>query len=151
MPRPLLPVLLAPLAAGCLLEADLPPDWEDAEPVAALVQTECGGDPYEGADERLEAEGGGGEVSLSYREAHFRCEQEVEAFYLLEGDTLSVLVQPIDMDPGAVAGCDCLYDVDITVDGLEVGALNVALFRRWDNLNDPNDPVAIDSAEVEVE
>ncbi len=144
-------ILLAALAAGCEILPDLPESWEGAEPVASLVQAECDGDPYEGADEHIEVVASPGEVQLTYREAHFRCEQEVEAFYLLDGTDLSILVQPIDMDPENVAGCDCLYDIDITVDGLDTGALTVEVFRRWDNINDPNDPVGIDAAEVEIE
>ena len=47
----------------------------------------------------------------------FRCAQSVEGFWLAEHDTLHVLVQPIDMDPSEVAGCDCLYDLSMTVPG----------------------------------
>jgi hypothetical protein len=146
-----IPVLFAALAAGCLLIPDLPVGWEDAEPVASLVQAECGGDPYDGAEGSLEASLAGDELSVAYGEAHFRCEQEVEAFYVLEGDVLSILVQPIDMDPVSVANCDCLYDVDLTVDGLDSADLTVELYRRWDNINDPNDPVLIASLEAGAE
>ena len=150
MTRRLLAVTLLPLAtAACA--PDLPEDWADALPVASLTQGACDGDPYAGdPNERLEAEGGAGQATLHYREAHFRCEQDVEGFYLLDGGTLSVLVQPIDMDPSAVAGCDCLYDIDMEVAQLPAGTLTVDLFRRWDNINDDNDPVAIGSAEIEI-
>lgn len=148
--RPLLGCLLL-LAAGCAFTANLPEDWKDAEPVPSMSQSECDGDPYESYDEHIEASGGAGQVEIHYQEAHFRCEQEVEAWSLLEGDTLSILVQPIDMNPRNIAMCDCLYDIDITVEGLPAGALTVDLYRRWDEINDPNDPVFIDSAEVEID
>ncbi len=148
MSRYLLHILLAALAAGCQLSPDLPEGWEDAEPVSSLVQAECDGDPYDGAEGFLEASAAAGEVVVTYGDAHFRCAQDVEAFYRLEGAVLSILVQPIDMDPKNVAACDCLYDVDLTVDGLDAGALTVELFRRWDNINDPNDPELVDSVEL---
>jgi hypothetical protein len=141
--------LLPLLATACA--PDLPEDWADALLVPTLTQGACDGDPYAGdPDERLEAEGGAGQATLHYLEAHFRCEQDVEAFYLLDGDALSVLVQPIDMDPSMVAACDCLYDIDMEIPDLPAGALTVELFRRWDNINDDNDPVAIGSAEIEI-
>ncbi len=151
MTRTMLAVLFASLAAGCQLIADLPAGWEDAEPVSSLVQAECDGDPYEGSNEMVDATPGIDAVDVSYTEAHFRCAQDVEAFYLLEGDVLSILVQPIDMDPGAVAGCDCLYDIDLSVDVETTTPLTVELYRRWDNINDPNDPVYIGTAAVEDE
>lgn len=140
--------LLPLLTAACA--PDLPEDWADAQPVSSLTQGACDGDPYGDSDERLEAEGGAGQASLHYLEAHFRCDQDVEAYYLLEGDTLSVLVQPIDMDPSSVARCDCLYDIDIEIADLPAGTLTVDLFRRWDNINDDNEPVAIGSAGIEI-
>jgi len=147
-----LSVLLAALAAGCLSAPDFPEGWEEAEPVDSFEQTECGGDPYEGDyEETVEVVAGTGSIEIGYAEAHFRCEQDVEAFYLLEGDTLSVLVQPIDMDPRETAKCDCLYDIDLTVLELPAGALTVDVFRRWDNINDDNEPVWVGSAEVEID
>lgn len=91
-----------------------------------------------------------GAASLDYREAHFRCEQDVEGYYQIEGDTLSVLVQPVDMNPSQTAKCDCLYDIDMEIGDLAAGSLTVELFRRWDNINDDNDPVAVGEAEVEI-
>jgi hypothetical protein len=59
-----------------------------------------------------------------------------------------VLVQPIDMNPSAVAACDCLYEIRMTVP-VEVPA-TVTLYRRWDALNEPNDPVEIGSVDVRL-
>lgn len=127
------------VAAAC---TDLPADWRGARPVVELVQRECSGSPYEGThDERIEATGDD-LTTLRARELHFRCEQDVAAFQLADGDGLKVLVQPKNMNPKAVAACDCLYDVDLTLDA-EVAPGRVSLWRRWDNLNDNNDPVFI--------
>ena len=89
-------------------------------------------------------------VSLEYRAAHFRCEQALEGFARISGGKLGVLVQPVDLIPSAVAGCDCLYDIGIAIEDLKKGSLAVELYRRWDNLNEPNDPEKVGSAEVQI-
>lgn len=130
---------------GC--SADLPAGWEDATPVDALVQHKCDGSPYddEKHDERVASDLTGDPLEVQVFEAHFRCAQDVEAFFTRDGDQLDVLVQPIDMDPAAVAACDCLYDLDIEVTTTDEPPTSVTVFRRWDNLNDANDPVEIGS------
>lgn len=124
---------------------DLPAGWEDAEPVTSLFQAECDGNPYEDYATTVDATLGGDPVSIEVGEAHFRCAQDVEGYYRMEGETLEVLVQPIDMKPGVVAACDCLYDLSIEVAGVQ--ATSVDVYRRWDALNEPNDPVLMGSAE----
>lgn len=136
MIRSLVPSLVLSLGA-C---ASLPAGWEDATSIADFTQAECSGSPYEEYDERAEATVADGAVTVEVSQSHFRCEQDVEGFYRMDGDTLQVLVQPVDMNPRIVAGCDCLYDLNMTVD---VDASEVEVFRRWDDLNDDNDPVAI--------
>lgn len=129
---------------GC---ADLPEGWEDAEPIPDFYQRQCaGGDPYEDYDERVEASATADAVSVDYLEAHFRCAQDVEGFYKRSGDQVDVLVQPVDMNPSQVAGCDCLYDINMTLP-VEPPS-TVTVYRRWDNLNSPNDPVKIATVEA---
>ncbi|RLB48535.1 MAG: hypothetical protein DRJ42_23000 [Deltaproteobacteria bacterium] len=137
------------LFAGCA-GPDLPWGWEDAQPVES-TQTECVGNPYEAHDEHIEVAGGASWIDVDYLEAHFRCDQEVEAFRRGNGASIEFLVQPVDMNPSVVTACDCLYNVTITVPGLATGDYAVSLFRRWDNLNDPNDPLLIGSASGVVE
>lgn len=123
--------------------ADLPEGWAGASPLP-LTQSACDGDPYAGdPNERVEAGEDG--ASVRYLEAHFRCEQDVEAFGLEQDGVLGVLVQPVDMNPRVVARCDCLYNLDIGLQGSTAG--EVELWRRWDNLNDPNEPVYVGSVE----
>ena len=124
---------------------DLPAGWEDAEPIADFHQAACEGDPYGKFEPTVSAAESDGGLAITYDKAVFRCEQDVEGFYKLDGDTVSVLVQPIDMNPSIVAGCDCLYTLDM---GVEATGATVEMWRRWDNLNDPNDPVLIDTVEV---
>ncbi|AUX34148.1 hypothetical protein SOCE836_063160 [Sorangium cellulosum] len=137
------------LAVGC--GADLPEGWEDAEAIEGLTQSECTASAYDTTvKETLAATPERGAVHIDYGAGHFRCAQEVEGFVRIAGGKVGVLVQPVDMDPSAVAGCDCRYDIGMTIKGLSKGAVAVDLYRRWDNLNEPNDPVKIGSAEVEI-
>jgi hypothetical protein len=131
--------------------ADLPEGWETAKAIEGLTQTECKGSALdETIMEQLVATPEAGAVRLKYNAAHFRCEQEVEGFVRIGSGKVDVLVQPVDMDPSAVAGCDCLYDIGMAIKGLPKGAVDVELYRRWDNINDPNDPEKVGSAEVQV-
>ncbi|MEZ4320759.1 MAG: hypothetical protein R3F61_24975 [Myxococcota bacterium] len=134
-------VLFAGVLAGCA--PDLPAGWEDAEPVASLEQAECSGNPYEAFDERFEADLESDPLVVRAFETHFRCAQDVEGYFREVGDAVEVLVQPVDMTPKAVAGCDCLYDLTIEVGARDTPPASVSLFRRWDSLNDDNEPVAI--------
>lgn len=71
---------------------------------------------------------------------------DVEGWYR-EGDAaVDVLVQPVDMSSRSVARCDYLYEVTMTVPVAPPVLLTVD--RRWDNLNDDNDPVKVGSADV---
>ncbi len=127
---------------------DLPAGWESAEPLP-IVQSGCGRSALDDHDERLELAAKAGAIQLAYKDAHFRCEQEVEGFLKKSGATFEVLVQPRDMDPSGVDKCDGLYDITAELSA-SAGAATVKLFRRWDDINEPNQPVAIGSAEVAV-
>ncbi|MCA9567058.1 MAG: hypothetical protein KC656_04410 [Myxococcales bacterium] len=129
--------MLAFLVVAC--GPDLPVGWEDAEPVASLVQHECDGTPYEPYDVTLDADLSGSPVSAAVHNAHFRCAQDVEGFWQWSGDALQILVQPSDMNPRIVAGCDCLYDLDITVEA-DGTPTSLEVWERQDALNDPNEP-----------
>jgi hypothetical protein len=86
-----------------------------------------------------------------YLDAHFRCEQSVEGFLRESGSAVDLLVQPIDMNPTSVAMCDCLYEIVMIVKPLAAGQHDVTLYRRWDAINEPNDPVLIGTAQAQVE
>jgi hypothetical protein len=147
--RNMIMVIGALMLVGC--SADLPEGWETAEAIEGLKQAECKGSAYdETVKEQLVATAEAGAVKVEYSAAHFRCEQKVEGFVRRGSGKVDVLVQPVDMNPSAVAGCDCLYDIDMAIQGLSKGKVDLGLYRRWDNLNDPNDPEKVGSAEVEV-
>lgn len=134
-------VVAVGVLGGC--GPDLPEGWKAAEPVDSLTQASCAGSPYEPHDERITSDLEPDPLHVDYLRAHFRCEQEVEAFWQRDGEGVEVLVQPVDMRPSVVAGCDCLYDVAIDVAVLPSAPEAVTLFRRWDALNEPNPPVRI--------
>ena len=143
---------LPALLAGC--EPDLPEGWEDAVAVDDFTQEECDGSPMDtGWESTVSATAVDPGIRVVGDNLPFRCEQEVEGFYraeFLDSDPMkhevAILVQPVDMDPRSVAMCDCLYRVEASVP--EAPPAKVYLYRRWDNINDPNDPVLVGSIEV---
>ncbi|MBN1337304.1 MAG: hypothetical protein JXB39_15200 [Deltaproteobacteria bacterium] len=138
-------VTLLGLLVACA--PDLPAGWEDAEGIEDFTQDECGGSPYDtGWESTVEANADNPGLRVVGDDLHFRCEQDVEGFYRVDGTAVDVLVQPVDMNPGLVAGCDCLYRVEASIP--EEPPATVTLYRRWDNLNDENDPVLVGSVEV---
>jgi hypothetical protein len=147
-------IALSASAVGCgsatnpSSSADLPTGWKNASSVTQFLQFSCQGSALEGGDERMEARGAEHEVLIEYFDAHFRCAQDVEAFSKEKGNNLDVLVQPVDMDPEGVAGCDCLYEIHMVVDTEKEQDYGLTLYRRWDNWNDDNDPVEVASQDV---
>jgi hypothetical protein len=109
--------------------------------VEKLMQMTCSGSQFD-TPESLSHSGPGAELTVIYEHAHFRCEQPVEAYLREEAQSLELLVQPIDMNPDAVAGCDCRYQISMQI-SLDSDAHQLTLFRRWDNLNAPNPPVRV--------
>jgi hypothetical protein len=132
-------------------DSDLPAGWETAERVEELSQAPCGGSALrDDIPEELGWSAADTGLTVTYDHAHFRCVQDVEAFIRRGKDALDLLVQPIDMNPTAVAGCDCLYDIALQVSAPR-GDYALTLYRRWDNINRPNTPVKIGEAEISVE
>jgi hypothetical protein len=142
---------LAFALVACAAESgpDLPEGWADAERIESFEQSQCSrsalsaGAPAEAMEWNADDAG----LKVDYRNAHFRCEQAVEGFVRRSSDAIDLLVQPVDMVPTAVAGCDCLYGVSMELQALP-GEYTLKLFRRWDNLNDPNPLVEIGTARV---
>jgi hypothetical protein len=130
---------------------DLPDGWNQAVRAKSFVQTACPGSDMLFSDEAASFTGGAGNIGVAYKQAHFRCEQKVEGFWKGTGDSVDILVQPIDMYPAAVAMCDCGYDITFVVEPVSPGSHLTTLYRRWDGMNNPNDPVLIESASVIVQ
>lgn len=139
---------IPPLLLLCAC-TDLPEGWEDARRVSDFTQSDCDGSPYDTAtpDPTVTAQSLEDDVvALSAEPLTFRCAQEVEGLWRSDGATVDLLVQPVNMHPKVVAGCDCLYRIDATV--IVPGAEVVTVWRRWDALNEPNDPVLVGEATV---
>ena len=143
--------LMTAFGASCAgTDADLPTGWEDAARIENLVQHDCQSsalaiDPPEG----VRFAPGASQLEVTYDHAHFRCEQRVEGFVRQSKGTLELLVQPIEMDPSSVARCDCRYEIAIQLP-VRSGSYAAKLYRRWDNVNDPNPAVEIGRAELTV-
>lgn len=149
-------VALTIFALGCSGTDDepggpeLPAGWAGAQRIGDFRQTACGGSALEPHDERIEVTAGRGALLVDYSDAHFRCEQQVEGFVRGSAGSLDLLVQPVDMHPASVARCDCLYEITLALEGLPPGDHAVTLYRRWDALNQPNDPVEIQTVLTSV-
>lgn len=126
---------------------DLPPDWSKAQPIADFTQKACEGSAYDTGigDPVLTAAPEAGGVSVEVGPVMFRCEQKVEGFWLAEGDVLQVLVQPENMNPTAVAGCDCLYDLSML---LPEGGEAVEVWTRGDHESGLDEPELAATGEV---
>jgi hypothetical protein len=140
--------MVCAFAVGACSSTDLPDGWENAARVKNFVQQVCPGGATDFADERASFEGGTGSIGVDYHDARFRCAQNVEGFFKASGDDVDILVQPIDMHPDSVAGCDCGYNISFLVEPVSSGMRQTTLYRRWD---DPDNLVAISTALVNVQ
>ncbi len=148
-PRQLL--LLASLVAFAGCGPDLPAEFKGAVGVNSFVQSECGGTPEEGDQARVTFTRRDSAIQANLSEARFRCEQEVEGFVKVEEGTIQFLVQPVDMNPDAVAGCDCLYNVTMDVQELEPDAYDVSLSVRGDKQSGQEEPVELGSEKILID
>src|SRR5262245_1225801 len=96
-------------------EWDLPDGWDDAEKLSDFMQMPCDQSSLERPDEAVRASPSGKQIQVEYLHAHFRCQQDVEAFVRERGAALDVLVQPIEMDVTTPVRCDCRYDLTMRV------------------------------------
>jgi hypothetical protein len=132
------------------LPEDLPAGWENAARVKSLAQEVCPNTGMELSNEHASFTAGAGSIGVEYQDAHFRCEQDVEGFFKGTGDTVDILVQPKDMSPTSVVKCSCGYNITFIVEPVSAGTMQTTLYRRWDGLNNPNDPVQISTELVTV-
>ena len=107
----------------------LPAGWEGASTLTTQ-QTACNGDTMS-ADPGLELSEAAGVIAGTYKDAEFRCSQQVCAYVLDTSATTRVLIQPCDLHPTSVPKCDCLYDVTFTLPA-RADRTAVELYRRVD-------------------
>jgi acyl carrier protein len=117
---------------------DLPAGWEHAESVTSFTQAQCNGSAgLPGSpSETVDVVAGAGELRVAYHAAHFRCEQTVEGFVRRGPNSVDFLVQPKDMHPTKVAGCDCLYEITMSASAPS-GHTAITVYRRWDGDTSP--------------
>ncbi len=148
MTRPIIAAIM--LLTAC--RADLPDGWDEAVAVDDFTQDECddtGGTPpdVEATMDAYEDEPG---VRVMGEDLSFRCSQDVEGFYKSDGESVEVLVQPVNMNPRSVTKCDCSYHVEAGIP--EEAPIKVSLYRRGDHYggDDPatNLPTLIGTIEV---
>lgn len=85
----------------------------------------------DGADVAATADGE--YIAVSYKLAPFRCAQKVSFYGEFNGDVLEVTARPVDLDPAAVAGCDCTYNLTGKFGPYPAGAYTVKIFHQGDN------------------
>jgi hypothetical protein len=137
--------------AGSGTKPDLPAGWENAQSVKSFTQATCSGAPDipGGPIESIDATASAGSVNIAYHAANFRCDQRVAGFVRTGPGSAEFLVQPVDMNPSSVAGCDCLYEVAMVANAMP-GPTTVTVYRRWDEHSGNTDPVKIGTASVNV-
>lgn len=129
------------LLALCVACTDLPEGWDDAEPIE-ITQSDCKGSVIgSGETEEIQTSQQGSVVELNYVDAHFRCDQAVEGFARRGEDSVDLLFQPVDMNPSAVARCDCRYDLKASV--LFRNETKLSVWRRWDSVGGEKAPVLV--------
>ena len=111
----------------------LPGTWADATLMVNLKQAPCNEDMTElfesvpKASTKVLNEN----LIITYPNAHFRCDQSVQAFVKETKNGYSVLIQPTEMNPVFVAKCDCGYNLEATIPNAQSKTLR--LFHRGDN------------------
>lgn len=137
---------------------DLPPDWKQAVHVEQFNQSDCS-ESLDDVEDSISARPGDGDnagkIEVDYDHAPFRCQQDLEAYVRKTDQTLDVLVQPINLNPPFIARCTCRYQLSFVLPGPKperypAGSYRVNVLRRGDNINQPNDPVAVNGVDVEL-
>jgi hypothetical protein len=128
--------------------ADLPAGWESAAPILTFRQAECAGSALDPSkQESVEVSADPRTITVQYHNAHFRCGQALEGFVRSSVGQRDILVQPSDMNPSKIAGCDCLYELTMTL-GVDAGNYLVSVSRRWDHKSGSDGVTFIGSALV---
>ncbi len=143
-------LLLALVSCGkSSSSADLPSGWSGAQRITDFTQKACSGSALTGPPAVVQASAIKNAIDVEYLHADFRCQQDVEGFVRENGTAIDLLVQPIDLHPKNIVRCDCLYDIMLEVSATP-GSHRVTVYRRWDAINVPNDPLLVGHTDVVV-
>ena len=128
-------LLFACLGKHTKIEADytLPSTWTDAVLIEDMKQTSCNEDITQILESVPKASTNfqNNNIVINYPNAHFRCDQNVQAFVKQTTNGYAVLIQPTEMNPMWVAKCDCGYNLETTI--LNAKSKELRLFHRRDN------------------
>lgn len=137
------------LVGACGSQYDLPTEWSGADRID-VSQGVCAGsvDMYP-PDPIVSALPLGHSIEVTYDNASFRCQQQVEGFVQDQGMLHHVLIQPKDMHPRTVALCDCLYRLNFRISA-SAGVNQVAVYQRRDTLGGPGDVLKVAVVNVDM-
>ena len=112
---------------------DLPGIWKEATVIDNFKQETCNEnmDEVTATAPKAFTKIVDGNLRITYPNAHFRCDQDVQAFVKKRDDGYAILVQPKELNPVMVAKCDCGYTLTATLPNVTVNAIR--LFHRGDN------------------
>ena len=141
--------VLSILLISCSYGDDLPDGWENAVKVDGVTQSECQDSAYdENVIDTFSGVVNGNSIDLMYTNAHFRCSQDIEVFQIKEEDIYKFLIQPADMNPSAVAKCDCLYDISWKTEDITTDSYVFTLHTRGDHKSGRDTPKEIATVEL---
>lgn len=90
----------------------------------------------------------GDQLEITYKNAPFRCEQKVAWEASLDGQVLTAIVRPQDMNPTTVARCNCRYDLGVKIGPLNKGKYTVKIQQKSDNYGSPSTTKDVHTGEV---
>lgn len=96
----------------------------------------------------VDVKASGAYIWVTYKQAHFRCEQKVQFYVDQEDSVIKVTARPIDMNPSVVAGCDCQFDLSAKVGPFPAGNYQVEVYHKTDNYGSPSQTTKVSSVAV---
>jgi hypothetical protein len=141
--------VLLVVAAGCSGGSNLPEGWEDALLAQDFEQSECVGTPDDGVErtQTVDVSVRSGGAYVTWTNVLFRCDQALEA-YVRRGDSVDVLLQPVDLNPADPARCDCFYDVALSFNVSDTER-RLGFYTRRDEVGGPSSPSLVGNLVIE--
>ena len=137
-------------ALGCdnVDEVDLPPGWESADFVKSFTGPCLWGNIEDGQSE-LGAVSIDGETILFVDRLSFNCVADnLDVFVKEEGESMEILIQPSEMNPGSLTRCMCTYDVRAFLGALAAKSSFSVWSRGVNSGDEPSEPHRVGDVEV---
>ncbi|MAA78110.1 MAG: hypothetical protein CL916_02535 [Deltaproteobacteria bacterium] len=115
------------------MDYSVPGTWADATRIEEVTQASCNEDMTQVIETIPKASTKflNDNLIITYPNAHFRCDQSVQAFVKYTKKGYAVLMQPTEMNPVWVAKCDCGYNLETSIPNAKSKELR--LFHRGDS------------------